>query len=128
MSSCWVREDLEHEGVGGHRGHVVGPEPLRRLDGQAGRGPGVGDEVAPVRRQVHHLAGADQHDVAGRHLQAGQRAGRVEVVGHDRVARLEHVEALGPGHVEEHAPTDDRAPGGGCRTRAAPSSDTLEAG
>ena len=42
----------------------------------------------------------------GRDLEAGEGARRVEVLGHDRVARIEDVETLGPGHVEEHAPAD----------------------
>ena len=81
-----------------------------------------------LRRQVGHLPGADQHDVARLDLQAGQGAGGVEVVGADGVARVEDVEALGPGHIEQHAPADH---GGEAvnAAAAAPSSDIdVEAG
>ena len=51
-----------------------------------------------------HLPGADQHHVAGLDGQPAERAGGVEVLGGDRVAGLEHLDALRPGHVEEDAP------------------------
>ncbi len=55
---------------------------------------------------MDHLPGADQHHVAGGDVHPGQLGRGVEVPGGDRVAGLEDVEPLRPGHVEEHAPAD----------------------
>ena len=57
---------------------------------------------------MHHLPGADQHDVARRQVDLGHVARRIEIGRGDGVAGLQHVEAAGPGHIEQHAPADHR--------------------
>ena len=103
--------DLEGDGVGRDRRDVTVVEPDRGGHGQSRHRPGVGDEVAhrlgapetgPAgEREVHHLPGAHQHHVAGFDGHRGELARGVEVLRGDRVAGLEHLDALRTRHVEE---------------------------
>src|SRR5581483_8775335 len=54
-------------------------------------------------------AGAEQQDVAGPQLDALRGPARLEVVGRDVGARLEPVDALVPGEIEEYGPAREPA-------------------
>src|SRR5439155_314953 len=55
-----------------------------------------------------HVTGADDHDVALADLDALGRDDLVELLGHDRVAALEPVDALVAGDVEQHGAAAER--------------------
>ncbi len=108
-----------------HSGHVTGVEPFCCGHGQARRQTHVMHDVAEAQHvgkwnrrptggeasrhaQVRHLAGAHQHDVSRLDAHPAQLAGGVEVRWGDGVAAVEDGGVLGPGHVEEHPPADER--------------------
>ena len=80
--------------------------PKRSMFGSGTVAPPAGKRCG--MREVRHLPGAHQHDVAGLDGHRGQRAGGVEVRGRDGVPAVEDVGLLGPGHVEEHPAADER--------------------
>ena len=110
-------EDLEGQGVVGDGGDVVGVEPQSGLHGEPSRGEGVGDLVAAwagvavggggVEVEGCLLTGPDEDQVAGSNRDSCELHRSVEVGGRDGVAGGECIGAVHPGHVEEHAATND---------------------
>src|SRR5690606_16206017 len=88
-------------------GDVVLAEPPGRFDAGSGRRERVPDPVTVVEERLD-LAGADQQEVPGGDVGAGELGRGVEVVGGDRVARGQAVVAEGAGDVEQHARADER--------------------
>ena len=119
-----AREHLEAHRVRRDCGHVVPAEPANGVH----TGPGGAAPIAllvPLSQELD-VPRPDQHDVARLHLDASR--GLVEIVGRDRVAAVQSVDALRPGDVQEHAPTHEAADLVGSSSRDAPPSVIESAG
>src|SRR4051812_43236819 len=99
---------LERQGVGCDSGEVLLAEPGHCRHDGPGRRVAV-TQVVTTSQDDLDLAGADQDDVAGLDSHAAKLCRLVEIVRRDPVTRLETVDALGPGYVEQYAVSGERA-------------------
>ena len=98
-------QHLERDRVAGDA-HGAGllAEVLGRGQADARRIAQVAVEVRPLR----HATGADEDDALRRNLDPLLRRCLLQVVGRDRVAVVQAVHAVQPGHVEQDAAGNDR--------------------
>ena len=78
-------------------------EPTPRPGAESAHTSCVSPHAQPV-----HVAGADEHDVARFDVHVGAASSTVEVLGTDRVAGIEGVDAVQPRDVEQDAACHDR--------------------
>ena len=106
-------KDLEGHDVVGDGSDVVAVEPAARVDARTGvrRVAGVAHDIGEPATVLERTdsARADQHDVAGPHLDARPRSRLVEFVTRDLVAAGELVDSSHRSDIEEHAAADKHA-------------------
>ena len=104
---------LEDHGVGGHQSGVVVVKPPSGGNGQTWRWPAVGKDITSrivdwsTRGEVAHVAGPDEHGIAGLGSDPGMVHRSLEILHADLVTSGEQVLASSGCEIKEHAAGHD---------------------